>query len=174
MNRKRKKIPFQSDRADKCRVEEQKGRPGPGSEHGSPAHTPAHACTAAPGYRQPRHSPPNPPQPAGDPLVPPSLQALLSETRHFASRRAWAEIRALPMCALGLALLSLTGAGRDRLAKLFPQNSWARSWGLRAWHRHCWGPASLSPSLGETPMSPSPIRLPQGCCWTAPAHSAPL
>lgn len=119
-------------------------------------------------------APPNTPQPAGDPFIPPSLQALLAGTQRFTSWHTWAEVRVLPTHALGSALLSLTVAGRDRLATLFPQNSRVRSWRLRAWCRHVLGTNQSLPFPGGTPMSPSPVQLPQGCCWTPPVHSAPL
>lgn len=99
------------------------------------------------------------------PPYPPFPSALLAGAWHFASRCAWAEIRTLPTRALGSALLSPVVAGRDRLAKLFPQKSRARSWGLRAWHQHVLGTGQSLPFPGGGLLCPpSPGMLPDRSC----------
>lgn len=112
-----------------------------------------------------------PPCPLLSPFTPPSLQLLLAGAQHFTSWCASAEIRALPVPALGSPWQWQVGT--DLQSDSSPPKFMSEKLGAHGMAPAHAGNQLVSPlSWGETLTSPSPIHLPQGCCGAAPACSS--
>jgi len=135
---RKEKIPFQSDRADKRRLEEQRGRPGAGSARGSLSHTRAPACTAAP--------PPEPTADGRDPASPcPPAAARRGTTSRSSARLGRDRDGALARSECGFTLLGRSVYGPP--CKVTPPEFTGEKLGA-------WG--TVPARAGTGPVSPHP------------------